>query len=104
MTNPSSFAIRHSSFEFMKAYLRLFLTGARASWAMYAVELTPTVLLGSKIPRSVLQALFFVLIAKAAGGDQLAHFALIGNAVHAAVFPAIIYMAIVIELEKWAGT
>ncbi len=88
----------------MKPYLRLFWTGVRASWAMYSVELTPLVLFGSKIPRAVLQALFFVLIAKAAGGSQLARFALVGNAVHAAVFPAIIYMAIVIELEKWAGT
>lgn len=88
----------------MQAYLRVFWTGVRASWSMYAVELTPAVFFGSKIPRAVLQALFFVLIAKAAGGDELARFALIGNAVHAAVFPAIIYMAIVIELEKWAGT
>ncbi len=88
----------------MKSYLRLFWTGVRASWAMYSVELTPLVLFGSKIPRAVLQALFFVLIAKAAGGSQLARFALVGNAVHAAVFPAIIYMAIVIELEKWTGT
>lgn len=88
----------------MGAYWRVFTTGVRASWAMYAVELTPAVLLGSKIPRSVLQALFFVFIAKAAGGDAMARFALVGNAVHAAVFPAIIYMAIVIELEKWAGT
>lgn len=88
----------------MGAYWRIFLSGVRASWAMYAVELTPMVLFGSKIPRALLQALFFVIIAKAAGGDSLARFALVGNFVHAAVLPAIIFMAIVIELEKWAGT
>lgn len=88
----------------MQTYFRIFLSAAKMSWAMYSVELTPVVLFGSKIPRAVLQALFFVFIAKAAGGMELAKFALIGNAVHAAVFPAIIYMAIVIELEKWAGT
>jgi ABC-2 type transport system permease protein len=83
---------------------QVFKTGVRASWAMYAVELTPAVFWGSKIPRTVTQALFFVLIAKAAGGDDMARFALIGNAVHAASFTAVIFMAIVIELEKWAGT
>jgi ABC-2 type transport system permease protein len=85
-------------------YWQTFKTGVRASWAMYAVELTPAVFFGSKIPRTVTQALFFVLIAKAAGGDDMARFALIGNAVHAATFSAVIFMAIVVELEKWAGT
>ncbi len=88
----------------MQAYFRSFWSGVRASWAMLAVELTPTVFFGAKIPRVVFQALFFVLIAKAAGGNEMARFALIGNAVHAAVFPAIISFAIVIEIEKWAGT
>ncbi len=88
----------------MQNALRLFWSGTRVSFAVYSVELTPAVILGSKIPRWVLQALFFVLIAKAAGGNELAKFALIGNAVHAAVFPAIVELAIVIEVEKWAGT
>lgn len=85
-------------------YWNVFKTGVRASWSMYAVELTPAVILGGKIPRTVTQALFFVLIARAAGGPELARYALIGNGVHAAVFQAVIFMAIVIEVEKWAGT
>lgn len=88
----------------MAHYWNVFKTGVRASWAMYTVELTPTVFFGGKIPRTVTQALFFVLIAKAAGGDELARFSLIGNGVHAAVFQSVIFMAIVIEVEKWAGT
>jgi len=88
----------------MRAYLQIFRSGVHASWAMYSVELTPAVFFGSKIPRAVLQALFFVYIALAAGGPELARFALIGNAVHASVLPALVYMAIVIELEKWAAT
>ena len=70
----------------MKNNIRLFLSGARASWATYMVDLTPTVFLGMHIPRTILQSLFFVYLAKAAGGDDLARFALIGNAIQIAVF------------------
>ncbi|HUI88420.1 MAG TPA: ABC transporter permease [Anaerolineales bacterium] len=88
----------------MRANLRLFWSGVRASWADYMVELTPTLYLGVHIPRTIFQALFFVLIAKAAGGDQLARFALIGNAVQMAVFFGLLSMEIIIESEKWSGT
>jgi hypothetical protein len=47
----------------MSGELRVFLSGMRISFAMYAVEMSPSVLFGSKIPRAVLQALFFVLMA-----------------------------------------
>lgn len=87
----------------MRSYWRTFLGGVRASWAMYVVELTPATFLGAKLPRAVTQAFFFVLVAQAAGGDEMARFALIGNAIHAATFVAVIYMAIQIELEKWTG-
>lgn len=88
----------------MKGYMRILWCGMRASWAMYSVELTPVVFLGAKVPRAILQALFFVLLAKAAGGDQLATFALIGNLVHAAAFPAVIFMSNTIEMERWSNT
>jgi ABC-2 type transport system permease protein len=88
----------------MAANLRLFWTGGRAGFSEYMVELTPTLYLGVHVPRTILQALFFVLIAKAAGGDQLARFAVIGNAVQMAVFFVLLSMEIVIEAEKWNGT
>jgi ABC-2 type transport system permease protein len=88
----------------MVTYWRALMAGVRASWAMYAVELTPATFFGGKVPRNVLQALFFVLLAMAAGGDELARFSMIGNSVNAAMFMVIIFMSSVIELEKWAGT
>jgi ABC-2 type transport system permease protein len=88
----------------MKTNLRLFWSGARSSWATYLVELTPTVFFGFRIPRILLQSLFFVFLAKAAGGDQLARFALIGNAIQIAVFMVMLSMEEVIESEKWNNT
>ena len=88
----------------MNHWPQLFKTGARAGWANLSVELTPATVLGARIPRTVLQAIFFVLIAYAAGGIELARFALIGNMMHAAIFSCIVDMSIVIELEKWNGT
>ncbi len=88
----------------MNANIRLFWSGVRASWSTYLVELTPTVFLGFRVPRILLQSLFFVLLAKAAGGDQLARFALIGNAIQIAVFMVMLSMEEVIEAEKWNDT
>lgn len=88
----------------MRENLRLFWSGTRASWATYLVEITPTVFLGFRIPRILLQSLFFVFLAKAAGGDQLARFALIGNAIQIAVFMVMLSMEAVIESEKWNST
>lgn len=88
----------------MSNWVRLWLSGARMSFAMFSIEMTPAVLFGSKIPRAVMQALFFVLIAWAAGGIELARFAMIGNLAHAAIFPAVIAISGDVELEKWAGT
>lgn len=88
----------------MQTNLRLFWSGARASWATYLVELTPTIFLGMRIPRILLQSLFFVYLAKAAGGEPLARFALIGNAVQIAVFMVMLSMEEVIESEKWNNT
>jgi ABC-2 type transport system permease protein len=88
----------------MKTTLHLFWSGVRSSWATYLVELTPTIFFGFRIPRIVLQSLFFVFLAKAAGGDQLARFALIGNAIQTAVFMVMLSMEEVIESEKWNNT
>ena len=88
----------------MRANLRLFWSGVRASWATYLVELTPTIFIGFRIPRIILQSLFFVYLAKAAGGDSLARFALIGNAIQIAVFMVMLSMEEVIESEKWNDT
>jgi len=88
----------------MRNNLRLFWSGTRASWSTYLVELTPTVFFGFRIPRIILQSLFFVYLAKAAGGEPLARFALIGNAIQIAVFMAMLSMEEVIESEKWNDT
>ncbi len=88
----------------MRTNLRLFWSGTRASWATYLVELTPTVYFGFRIPRILLQSLFFVLLAKAAGGEPFARFALIGNAIQIAVFMVMLSMEEVIEAEKWNNT
>ncbi len=88
----------------MRTSFRLFWSGARASWANYLVELTPTIFFGMHLPRILLQSIFFVLLAKAAGGVQLARFALVGNAIQIAVFGVMLSMEQVVELEKWADT
>jgi len=88
----------------MRSAWRLFWGGVRASWADYLVELTPEIFLGMRLPRILLQSLFFVFMAKAAGGDKLERFALIGNGVQIAVFIIILTMEAVIESEKYADT
>lgn len=88
----------------MYTNLRLFWRGVRASWFMQLVDLSPSLYFGMQVPRILMQSMFFVFLAKAAGGDELARFALIGNAVYTAVFFAVISMDIVIELEKWNNT
>jgi ABC-2 type transport system permease protein len=88
----------------MTAYFRQFLSGAKTSIALYIADLNPWIILGVDIPRALLQSLFFVLMATAAGGSSLGRFAVIGNAIHVAVQTAIIFMAGVIETEKWTGT
>ncbi len=88
----------------MQSNLRLFWSGARASWSTYLVELTPTIFFGLRIPRIILQSLFFVYLAKAAGGEPLARFALIGNSIQIAVFMVMLSMEEVIESEKWNAT
>jgi ABC-2 type transport system permease protein len=100
----SSPASRYLGAVVMQANWRLFWSGTRASWATYLVELTPAVFFGMRIPRIILQSLFFVFLAKAAGGDTLARFALIGNAIQMAVFMVMLSMEVVIESEKWNDT
>ncbi len=88
----------------MASYFRQFIAGCKVSVAIYIADLSPWILLGVDVPRAVFQALFFVLMAMAAGGGAQARYALIGNGILVAVQIAIVFMAAVIELEKWAGT
>lgn len=88
----------------MKSSIRLFLSGARTSWITYFVEITPITFVGLRIPRMLLQTLFFVLLARAAGGSELARFALIGNAIQIAVFNAMLSMVDIVDAEKWNNT
>jgi ABC-2 type transport system permease protein len=88
----------------MRSSWRLFWSGVRASWADYLTELTPEIFLGMRLPRILLQSLFFVFMAKAAGGDELERFALIGNGVQIAVFMLMMSMESVIESEKFDDT
>jgi ABC-2 type transport system permease protein len=88
----------------MRENLQLFWSGTRVSWATYLVALTPAVFFGFRIPRILFQSLFFVYLAKAAGGDELARFALIGNAIQIGVFMVMLSMEEVIESEKWNNT
>jgi ABC-2 type transport system permease protein len=88
----------------MIQYVRQFIICVKISLALYIADLSPWILLGVDIPRALFQALFFILMARAAGGDSQARFALIGNAIMVAVHIALVFMAGVIENEKWAGT
>lgn len=88
----------------MQSTVRQFFSGARTSWGLYLANLRPAILFGSTIPRILFQALFFIFLAQSAGGHELAVFALIGNAVHAAAHFGIVFMTGVIEGEKWSGT
>jgi ABC-2 type transport system permease protein len=81
-----------------------FLKFSRFSWALYLASLRLEVLLLVLIPRGLFQALFFVMLAQAAGGYELARFALIGNVLHVTALYAVIWMNAVIEAEKWNGT
>jgi ABC-2 type transport system permease protein len=84
--------------------LRTFVTGARASLIMDAADFPLPQLLGTKIPRPILQALFFVILARTAGGPELARFALVGNAMGNAAITSLVMLGVSIEVEKWAGT
>ena len=88
----------------MKQFIRQFISGARTSWGLYLANLRPVILFGASIPRALFQALFFILLGQAAGGSELAEFALIGNAMHTAAFLGIVFITAVIQMEKWSGT
>lgn len=83
---------------------RTFLAGARASIVMDSVDYSIPRLLGTKLPRFILQPLFFVILANTAGGSELGRFALIGNAMGNAAIMSLVNLGVSIEIEKWAGT
>ena len=88
----------------MRNAVRLFLTSARLSFADFSAEYSPVTFLSLAVPRYILQTLFFVLVAYAAGGSEMMKYALIGNAVQIAANMAQINMAITANREKWTGT
>lgn len=88
----------------MRPAARLFLTAIRLSFAELFAVYSPVVFLGAALPRYVLQTLFFVLLAYAAGGVEMMRYALIGNAVQVAANMGQINMALTIVGEKWSGT
>lgn len=83
---------------------RTFLAGARASIVMDSVDYSLPRLLGTRLPRFILQPLFFVILADTAGGPELGRFALIGNAMGNAAIMSLVNLGVSIEIEKWAGT
>ena len=83
---------------------RTFLAGARVSIMMEAVDYSLPRLFGRKLPRYILQPLFFVILAYTAGGAELGRFALIGNAMANAAITSLVMLGTSIEIEKWAGT
>jgi ABC-2 type transport system permease protein len=83
---------------------RTFLAGARASLVMESVDFSLPRLIGTKLPRFILQPLFFVILAYVAGGAELGRFALVGNAMGNAAITSLVMLGTSIEIEKWAGT
>jgi ABC-2 type transport system permease protein len=71
---------------------------------MESVDYSLPRLLGTKLPRYILQPLFFVILATTAGGSELGRFALIGNAMGNAAIMSLVNLGVSIEIEKWAGT
>lgn len=88
----------------MRHFIRSLYGSAKVSLYIYRAELSPAVVLVGKLPRTLTQIIFFVIVAKAAGGNYLGDYALIGNAVMSLVVPSVIMATVVIETEKWAGT
>lgn len=71
---------------------------------MESTDYSPFVLFGTKLPRFILQALFFTLLARTAGGPEMARFALVGNAMGNAAITSLVMLGISMEIEKWSGT
>lgn len=88
----------------MRHHLRVLWSATRGSFSSFAAEYTPAVYFGTAVPRYVLQAAFFVLLARFAGGEDMMRFALIGNVIQIAANIGLVNMAIVVESEKWIGT
>lgn len=86
------------------AVLRQVARVAKLSWALYLADLPFWILFLVQFPRGLVQALFFMYLASAAGGQEQARFALIGNAIHISALYALLYMSGIIESDKWNGT
>ncbi len=70
----------------------------------FFVATPPLVYALTAIPRAVLQVVFFSLLAFFAGGQELARFALIGNAIQVAANIGLAEVTETVAFEKWQGT
>ena len=84
--------------------LRVYRTASIQSFSNFFAEYTPTVFFTTAVPRYIMQAAFFVLLARFAGGPELMRFALLGNAVQIAANMGLVNMTSIVESEKWIGT
>lgn len=94
--NSFSLELRHN--------LRVFWSASLGSFSSFLAEYSPAVFFGTAVPRYILQAAFFVLLARFAGGPELMRFSLLGNAVQIAANMGLVNMVSVVESEKWIGT
>jgi ABC-2 type transport system permease protein len=71
---------------------------------VFSAQYTPLWYFLSWVPRVIFQTLFFVLLARCAGGPELARFAFVGNAVGVAAFPSVGLLVGLLAHERATGT
>ncbi|GAB4157923.1 MAG: ABC transporter permease [Candidatus Promineifilaceae bacterium] len=84
--------------------MRVFWSATKSSFVNFAAEYTVSLFISTAVPRYILQTVFFVLLARFAGGIDLMRFAFIGNVVQIGVNLGLSNMAAIVESEKWLGT
>jgi ABC-2 type transport system permease protein len=90
--------------EEIRHHIRVFISAAEGSFAFFLAEYPPAVFVALRVPRFIFQAAFFVLLARVAGGPELARYALLGNAIQVAINMGLVGMTSTVESEKWIGT
>ena len=79
--------------EELRHNLRIFSVASRGSFSSFAAAFTPASYFGTAVPRYIFQTVFFVILARFAGGPELMRFALLGNAIQIAVNMGLVSMA-----------
>lgn len=87
-----------------RAHAHLLRISCRVSLKAFFVMMPPRIFVTAWIPRIVFQVVFFVLLARYAGGESLMKFALIGNAVAIAALPAVVIATSFLVAERQEGT